>query len=208
MVYAWAMIGLAGGNALVHSRKIPVLLKAAVHAKLAHTLLNECRRIMTEKNNWKSEYLKANFEAGMNMTSGLMNLGASYAPKVLVKLLELVGVNSDRIIGVNYLKLAATCKDTICFPLVCGALLGYFAAAEQYFALGEPDFNLVNVIHSHFVQVAPPNSMAILIGYAFQAQIAGQFDKSLKHYDEFIGCQNEVPMLQFLGVWQKIWIHM
>ena len=150
--------------------------------KIAHSMFLECQKIAEKKNNWQSDLLKRTFIAGMLMSEAGLNMSVSYAPKILIRMLELIGVNGDRQLGVHLMHQSAQFKNTIIYPATAFCLVTYYSAHEQYLALGEPDDAIVLGFHEYFSKLCPPNGLVYLIGNAFKAQREGNFDKALKVY--------------------------
>lgn len=72
--------------------------------------------------------------------------------------------------------------------------------------LGEPDVNCLRRIHDHYSKVAP-RALAVTFGSAFFAQIGGNFDEAITHYEEFVTGQSIVKTFHNLSYWQQIWLY-
>lgn len=72
--------------------------------------------------------------------------------------------------------------------------------------LGQPDVDCLRRIHDHYSTVAP-KAIAVTFGSAFFAQIRGDFDQAISHYEEFVTGQSIVKTFHNLSYWQQIWLY-
>ena len=240
MVYSFSLAMLAGLNAMrMEFKSIPTLIKSSLHGKMAHTAIKKCEFLLHHPNHvdWDDEpnihgekgppgtgynNVLANYRTAMLCSLAVLNMGIAYAPKVIVRVLQMVGITGYRMYGFNCM-LLGTSLDTILkdndlyeqfpnvfYPGAAAGVAGYYCGVNHYLGLGElsdEETDIIFKIHEWTAKRDPPDSLGVLMGNAFKEQLKGDFVSALNAYDEFIGAQSKIRQIHFPGIFQKIWLH-
>ena len=85
-----------GDLCVASDQSILGFIKGAYRTKLAYNVLKKCERIMHSKTNWKSDILREEFIAGVNMSLGVFEMIISLIPRRFRMLIELAGFSSSQ----------------------------------------------------------------------------------------------------------------
>lgn len=107
LVYLQSLAIMAGVSVMKDLKSIPMLLKAAINGKLAHSCLLRVEQLFHEENflanspeervpsggriKWESKDGQVNFCTGVLCSLGILNFAASHSPKAICKLMDFAG---------------------------------------------------------------------------------------------------------------------
>lgn len=107
LVYLQSLAVLAGVSVMKDLKSIPMLIKAAINGKLAHSCLLRVEQLFHEENfyangsqekapstgriKWESKDGQVNFCTGVLCSLGILNFAASHSPKAICKLMDFAG---------------------------------------------------------------------------------------------------------------------
>lgn len=107
LAYLQSLAVLAGVSVLKDLKSIPMLIKAAIYGKLAHSCLLRVEQLFHEENfyangpqekvpsggriRWESKDGQVNFCTGVLCSLGILNFAASHSPKAICKLMDFAG---------------------------------------------------------------------------------------------------------------------
>ena len=78
--------------------------KAGLNIKAGYHSFQECCSILKNRQNWQNDQLQKDFESGVRLAIGTLNLLTSMLPAKIMKLLEFIGFVGNRDIGLQELK--------------------------------------------------------------------------------------------------------
>lgn len=191
---------------IANDRSITGFVRAAMRLRTCYYTYRECKSILKNKTNWTSREMRDHFESGVLLGLGLFDLGVSYFPSKMIKLLEIAGFSGNRSAGMAQIMSCAKITHGLRYPVVSLVLSGYYGFADFFYGLGEPDVEVIFSILDHWLPIAP-NSIAVQMGLAFKATWEGKFSEACKYYDEYEQGQNFMKAITYASVWQKMWIH-
>ena len=191
---------------VVNDRSITGLVKAAFKIKTCHSCYKECKSILKNRKEWQDPEMKQHFESGVLLGLGLFDMAISVFPSRLIRLLEIAGFSGNRIVGMDQLMACERLTEGIRYPVVSIVLSGYYGFGEFFYGLGEPDVDCIIRIHEYW-QPRAPQSIAVLMGSAFRATWAGDFEEACQLYDEYSKKQSIVKAFHYIAHWQKMWIY-
>ena len=191
---------------VVNDRSIAGLVKGAFKIKACHSCYKECKTILKHRKSWQDPEMRQHFESGVLLGLGLFDMAISLFPSHLIRLLEIAGFSGNRIVGMGHLMACEKLTEGLRYPVVSVVLSGYHGFGEFFYGLGEPNVDCIVRIHEYW-QPKTPTSIAVVMGSAFRATWAGDFEAATQFYDEYATRQTVIKAFHYIAHWQKMWIH-
>lgn len=142
----------------------------------------------------------ADFTSGVLFGTGIFNLMLSLLPSKFVKIIEIMGFQGNRNIGLKLLgdpKAADGVRGFICDL----SLLAYHTILSSYITLVEPDFNLVDKILNRDLKVYPNGALHLFFaGRSHHAR--GKLEEAIKFYESSIKAQQDWVQLHHICYWE------
>lgn len=164
----------------------------------------ECASIAEERTSWASDHSRIHFESGVKMGIGTFNLMISHMPSKILKILEVLGFSGNRGTGFTQLEAACEMSDGLRSPLALLIAMTYHCYVEHYFGTGDGDIDYVAGLLSQALKVYPHSAFFLLFAGRV-AQLKGNLDEALLHFDSCINVQSEWHQLHNVCHWESMW---
>jgi len=130
---------IVAGVYLENKRSFGHFIQASNYIRKGYSSYLMCRRILNEKTNWSSSVCKENFQAGVLIFFGVLEMGFAIVPPLFSTILHFIGYSGDRLLAYDMLIRAFRLKGTFRRIFAAAILVGYLAAASYVLDHGNPD---------------------------------------------------------------------
>lgn len=138
------------------------------------------------------------------MGIGTFNLMISHMPSKILKILEVLGFSGNRSTGFNQLEAACEMTDGLRSPLALLIAMTYHCYVEHYFGTGDGDIEYVSNLLEKALTIYPHSAFFLLFAGRV-AQLKGNLDEALGHFDSCINVQSEWHQLHNVCHWESMW---
>lgn len=131
-IYALALVGV-GAMMAISDRSYSSIIQAALYLNRSFGAYAEALNIMRHRKRWENEKCRKQFESGVKMGVGVLNLVFSFAPKKLVKVLSMVGFPADLQKALVDLHVVADFSDSFTYVIGVITLLVFYGFMEPVY---------------------------------------------------------------------------
>ncbi|KAM6972060.1 tetratricopeptide repeat protein 39B-like [Aplochiton taeniatus] len=178
-------------------------LKGGISIRNSYQIYKECQvmaDIARESN--KSSTLP-HFSGGVNMGIGSFNLMLSLLPAKVLRLMEFLGFNGDREVGLAKLREGAA-NNSLRSILSCLTLLMFHLYITVILGTGEANLTESEALLEPYVEKFP-NGALILFYIARIALLKGNFTFAQEKFQACIAAQQEWRQIHHLCAWELMW---
>ena len=162
---------------------------------------------MNERKNWKSETLRANFDCGIKLGYGFVNLFISHLPPRVMKVLSFAGFSSDRGVGLIHLHDVTENYENFYRFKITGFLVCFYSFyIEQFFGVGSCDLLWVKSITERGLKEYP-NGAFDLFWSARTDQLKGRPVEAIQKFQKCISVQDEFIAMHNVCYWDMCWAY-
>ncbi|KAI1288314.1 Tetratricopeptide repeat protein 39B [Halotydeus destructor] len=194
---------LTAALSFIQDSSIINLVRNALRMRSSHQSQTECFRILKKKSVWSSKICFNEFRCGTLSGNGMTNLGFSYLPSRVLKVIEMVGYSGDRELALKLIKQSAENRTTLRFPLISSIICAYNLYIE-HMGLGEGDVELAESILDELREKFP-SSAFLVIYYAKLRQLRGQTQDAIEYYEKTIEWNKSWKQLHVFCYWELSW---
>ena len=118
-------------------------------------LSRECLTILTKKTNWESKISFDNFEAGVLLFNGMVNLTLSHLPSIFLRIVRLARFYGNRDTGLYYIHRVASENSCLFNNLGKLFIMHYNCYIETLVGIGPGDLDLVDSLVEYGLLTCP-----------------------------------------------------
>ena len=182
------------------------LQKAGLKLKAGYQSFQECCSILKNRQYWRNDQLRKDFESGVRLAIGTFNLLTSMLPAKIMKLLEFIGFGGNRDIGLQELKKVYEEKDSLRQFLACLGILVYDLVICSY--LGDEQCNIElceEILHDKIAKY--PNGVCFLFVKGRFHFVQGEMKAAIHCHQKSCALLEKYPKLRHIYYWELIWAH-
>ncbi|RWS01534.1 tetratricopeptide repeat protein 39B-like protein [Dinothrombium tinctorium] len=182
------------------------LIKAAFYIRAANRAYKFCYEALQNKNNWKSDEIRLEFESGVCTGHGGFNLFLSLLPEFILRLLSLAGFTGDYRKAITLLKRSTELKQCSryrlaasivkIFTLYISRIIGHCYYDREW------AFEFIDELKSKF-----PNAIFVLIFSATFNMREGNLDEAIEEFHKCIDLKDSWKQVHNLCRWELIWAY-
>ncbi|XP_067106489.1 tetratricopeptide repeat protein 39B-like [Osmerus mordax] len=179
-------------------------IKGGIKIRNSYHIFKDCQ-VMSNFNNIEHMKSHAHFRGGVNMGIGSFNLMLSLLPARVLRLMEYLGFNGDREVGLSQLREGAA-NGNLRSILSTLTLLMFHLYITVILGTGETNLTEAEALLEPYKSKFP-NGALILFYTARIAVLKGDFTFGQEKFLACIGTQQEWRQIHHLCYWELMWAH-
>ena len=180
--------------------------KAGLNIKAGYHSFQECCSILKNRQNWQNDQLQKDFESGVRLAIGTLNLLTSMLPAKIMKLLEFIGFVGNRDIGLQELKKVYEDQDGLRQFLACLGILVYDLVVCSYLGDEQYDIDLCEEILQDKITKYPNGVCFLFVKGRFHF-VKGEMEMAIHCHQKSCSYLEKYPKLCHVYYWELIWAH-
>ncbi|XP_046900771.1 tetratricopeptide repeat protein 39B-like [Hypomesus transpacificus] len=179
-------------------------IKGGIKIRNSYHIFKDCQ-VMSNFNKIEHMRSHAHFRGGVNMGIGSFNLMLSLLPARVLRLMEYLGFNGDREVGLSQLREGAA-NGSLRSILSTLTLLMFHLYITVILGTGETNLTEAEALLEPYKSKFP-NGALILFYTARIAVLKGDFTFGQEKFLACIGTQQEWRQIHHLCYWELMWAH-
>lgn len=142
---------------------------------------------------------------------GIFQIAISFLPPNVLKLIKILGFESDRVAALKAIKFTSQSKDMRA-PFADMVLLWYETMAKPLFGMSDIDValkeNEVEEVLAKNLQKYPKSSLFLYHKGKYNRSIKRDLNQSIKDYEESVECAVNTREIQLISIYELGWVYL